>query len=42
MPPTSMANTGTANIGCLTHLQSGSPIPLRHWFELLDSALAAP
>ena len=30
----------TANIGCLTHLQSGSAIPVRHWVELLDSALA--
>jgi glycolate oxidase iron-sulfur subunit len=30
----------TANIGCLTHLQSGSSIPVRHWVELLDSALA--
>ena len=29
----------TANIGCLTHLQSGSPIPVQHWVELLDSAL---
>ena len=29
----------TANIGCLTHLQSGSPIPVRHWVELLDEAL---
>lgn len=25
----------TANIGCLTHLQSGSAIPVRHWVELL-------
>jgi glycolate oxidase iron-sulfur subunit len=32
----------TANIGCLTHLQSGSRIPVRHWVELLDEALAAP
>ncbi|MHB1084553.1 MAG: glycolate oxidase subunit GlcF [Thiobacillus sp.] len=31
----------TANIGCLTHLQSGSQIPVRHWVELLDEALAA-
>ena len=31
----------TANIGCLTHLQSGTPIPVRHWVELLDEALAA-
>jgi len=30
----------TANIGCLTHLQSGSQIPVRHWVELLDEALA--
>ncbi|WP_296750126.1 glycolate oxidase subunit GlcF [Thiobacillus sp.] len=30
----------TANIGCLTHLQSGSPVPVRHWVELLDEALA--
>ena len=30
----------TANIGCLTHLQSGSAIPVRHWVELLDHALA--
>ena len=26
----------TANIGCLTHLQSGSATPVRHWIELLD------
>jgi glycolate oxidase iron-sulfur subunit len=26
----------TANIGCLAHLQSGSPRPVRHWIELLD------
>jgi len=32
----------TANIGCLTHLQSGSAIPVRHWVELLDGALAPP
>ncbi|HQS81207.1 MAG TPA: glycolate oxidase subunit GlcF [Thiobacillus sp.] len=30
----------TANIGCLTHLQSGSNIPVRHWVELLDEVLA--
>jgi glycolate oxidase iron-sulfur subunit len=29
----------TANIGCLTHLQSGTSIPVRHWVELLDDAL---
>ncbi len=26
----------TANIGCLTHLQSGTDIPVVHWIELLD------
>ncbi len=25
----------SANIGCLTHLQSGTGIPVRHWIELL-------
>lgn len=30
----------TANIGCMTHLQSGTPIPVRHWIELLDAATA--
>ena len=29
----------TANIGCLTHLQSGATIPVRHWIELLDERL---
>ncbi|WP_019139516.1 glycolate oxidase subunit GlcF [Noviherbaspirillum massiliense] len=31
----------SANIGCLTHLQSGTETPVRHWIELVDSALAA-
>lgn len=26
----------TANIGCLKHLQAGSPLPVRHWIELID------
>ncbi len=26
----------TANIGCLTHLQSGTSTPVKHWIELLD------
>lgn len=30
----------SANIGCLTHLQSGTSTPVRHWVELLDSALS--
>ena len=29
----------TANIGCLTHLQSGTALPVRHWIELLDDLL---
>ena len=30
----------TANIGCLSHLQETSPVPVRHWIELVDEALA--
>ncbi|MES3020256.1 MAG: glycolate oxidase subunit GlcF [Pseudomonadota bacterium] len=30
----------SANIGCLTHLQSGTATPVRHWIELLDDATA--
>jgi glycolate oxidase iron-sulfur subunit len=30
----------SANIGCVTHLQSGTATPVRHWIELIDSALA--
>jgi glycolate dehydrogenase iron-sulfur subunit len=29
----------TANIGCLSHLQAASPVPVRHWIEVLDQAL---
>ncbi len=29
----------TANIGCLTHLQGGSALPVRHWIELIDEVL---
>ena len=29
----------SANIGCITHLQSGTATPVRHWVELLDQAL---
>ena len=28
----------TANIGCLTHIQSMTSIPVRHWIEVLDAA----
>ncbi len=31
----------SANIGCITHLQSGCGTPVRHWVELLDEALTA-
>jgi glycolate oxidase iron-sulfur subunit len=31
----------SSNIGCLTHLQGGTKIPVRHWVELVDTALAA-
>ncbi|HCY14830.1 MAG: glycolate oxidase iron-sulfur subunit [Curvibacter sp. GWA2_64_110] len=29
----------SANIGCITHLQSGTDTPVRHWIELLDEVL---
>jgi glycolate oxidase iron-sulfur subunit len=31
----------SANIGCITHLQSGTETPVRHWVEVLDEALAS-
>jgi len=30
----------SANIGCITHLQSGTATPVTHWIELIDRALA--
>jgi glycolate oxidase iron-sulfur subunit len=30
----------TANVGCQLHLESGTPIPVRHWIELVDEVLA--
>jgi glycolate oxidase iron-sulfur subunit len=30
----------SANIGCIQHLQSGTPTPVRHWIEVVDEALA--
>ena len=43
----SLAATGaevivSANIGCLTHLQSGTETPVKHWIELIDQVLARP
>jgi glycolate oxidase iron-sulfur subunit len=29
----------TANIGCLTHLASGTKRPVRHWIEVLDARM---
>jgi glycolate oxidase iron-sulfur subunit len=29
----------SANIGCITHLQSGTSTPVKHWVEVLDAAL---
>ncbi|WP_225781922.1 glycolate oxidase subunit GlcF [Xenophilus sp. Marseille-Q4582] len=38
------ARIASSNIGCITHLQSGTALPVRHWIEWLDEALqpAAP
>jgi glycolate oxidase iron-sulfur subunit len=30
----------TANIGCLEHLRQASPVPVRHWIEIVDEAIA--
>ncbi|ARP90183.1 glycolate oxidase iron-sulfur subunit [Bordetella genomosp. 9] len=29
----------SSNIGCITHLQSGTAIPVRHWIEIVDEGL---
>ena len=29
----------SANIGCITHLQSGTATPVKHWVEVLDACL---
>ena len=34
------AQIASANIGCQTHLQNGTELPVRHWIELLDDALS--
>jgi len=31
----------TANIGCLEHLRAASPVPVKHWIELVDEAMHA-
>ena len=30
----------SANIGCIQHLQSGTPMQVKHWVEVVDEALA--
>ncbi|MFT3812926.1 MAG: glycolate oxidase subunit GlcF [Acidovorax sp.] len=40
LAPLAPAVIASANIGCITHLQSGTATPVRHWIELLDAALA--
>jgi len=30
----------SANVGCLSHLETGTPIPVRHWIEWVDQRLA--
>ena len=30
----------SANIGCITHLQAGTELPVRHWIEILDESLS--
>lgn len=30
----------SSNVGCIGHLQSGTPTPVRHWIESLDERLA--
>jgi len=37
---TGAAEIVSANIGCMTHLQSGTATQVTHWIELLDRALA--
>ena len=34
------AMLATANIGCLTHIQSGTSLQVRHWVNILDERLS--
>jgi glycolate oxidase iron-sulfur subunit len=34
------AMIATANIGCLEHLRAASPVPVKHWVELIDDAMS--
>jgi glycolate oxidase iron-sulfur subunit len=31
----------TANVGCLTHLQGGTDLPVKHWIELFEGRVAS-
>ena len=31
----------SANVGCISHLQSGTATPVKHWVEVLDAAMTA-
>jgi len=31
----------SANIGCISHLQSGTATPVKHWIEVLDGAVSS-
>jgi glycolate oxidase iron-sulfur subunit len=42
LAPTADEMVISANIGCITHLQSGTSTAVRHWVEVLDAALSAP
>lgn len=33
------AGVATGNIGCLTHLQTGTALPVKHWIEWVDEVL---
>ena len=32
----------SANIGCIQHLQTGTPTPVKHWVEIVDEGLPMP
>jgi glycolate oxidase iron-sulfur subunit len=32
----------SANVGCLTHLENGTRIPVRHWIEWVDLRVNGP
>ena len=34
------AMLATANIGCLSHIQSGTSLQVRHWVNILDERLS--